>query len=58
MFMIKSCLLIVSHEHVSVSKHSGRSAAATATTNSASNEAYQELSAMPSTQPVYSQIAR
>jgi len=58
MFMIKACFFIASHKRVSASKHSSRSAAATATTNSTSNDAYQELSAMPSTQPVYSQIAR
>ena len=56
--MIKACFFIASHKRVSASKHSSRSAAATATTNSTSNDAYQELSAMPSTQPVYSQIAR
>jgi len=43
---------------VSASKHSGHSAAATETTTSASNEAYQELSTMPSAQPVYSGLER
>ena len=43
--------------YVSASKHSGHSAAATEATTSATNDAYQELSTMPSTQPVYSQLA-
>ena len=41
---------------ISGSKHSGHSAAAAEATNSASNDAYQELNTMPP--PVYDQLAR
>jgi len=60
MFMIE--LLFVDYlwnvRRVSAAKQSGHSAAATESTNSAVNDAYQELSTMPASQPVYSQLAR
>jgi len=47
----------MSYDVFSASKHSGHTASATEATTSANNDAYQELSTMPSSQPVYSQLA-
>ena len=44
------------HEHKA--RHSGQSVAVTETTNPGSSDAYQELSTMSRTEPVYNQLAR